>query len=146
MHALYTTLDVIMHAAVLLHLLVSLPSVAAPPGAICAVTRFCKCQHALRPHTQNNSYRVLITSLSAYIGWSRGVVQASGLLGDDFPDADAAACSWAGPDPDPAPTQQPSREELQRELDAACAEAEGWRVLHTQLHAFCVDQLLPAPS
>ena len=79
-------------------------------------------------------------------GWSRGVVQASGLLGESFPDSDGAASSWAGPSPSPAPTQQPDREELQRQLVAARAEAEGWRTLHAQLHAFCVDQLLPAPS
>ena len=78
--------------------------------------------------------------------WGRGVVRASGLLGEDFPDSDSAACSWAGANPDPTATQQPGREELQRQLDAARAEAEGWRALHAQLHAFCVDQLLPAPS
>ena len=89
---------------------------------------------------------MFITSLTNNVSWGRGVVQASGLLGEDFPGADGAACSWAGPDPDPAPTQQPGLEELQCQLDAARAAAEGWRALHTQLHAFCVDQLLPAPS
>lgn len=77
---------------------------------------------------------------------SRGVVQASGLLGESFPDSDGAACSWAGPNPDPEASHQPGREELQWQLDAARAEAEGWRALHAQLHAFCIDQLLPAPS
>ncbi len=80
------------------------------------------------------------------LGRRRGIVSACGLLADDAADDGGAA---AGPGPagrGEGAELQPERAELQRQLAAARAEADGWRALHAQLHAFCVDQLLPAPS
>lgn len=74
---------------------------------------------------------------------------ASGLLGNGSfgpGPADSAAGACPNPDPCAVAMDQPERALLLRELEAARAAAEGWRALHAQLHAYCVDQLLPAQS
>ncbi|KAK9826171.1 hypothetical protein WJX81_003129 [Elliptochloris bilobata] len=96
----------------------------------------------------------------------RGVAQSSSLLSDGFPDSDGAGSGAAVPKPDPDQDQQPDRAELLRELSAARADADAcvacdalawkcgvrcprmevWRAMPSQLHAFCIDQLLLATS
>ena len=80
------------------------------------------------------------------LGRRRGIVSACGLLADDPADGGAAAVGPALAGRSEGADQQPDQAELQRQLAAARAEADGWRALHAQLHAYCVDQLLPAPS
>ena len=75
----------------------------------------------------------------------RSIARASGLLGDEDV-SDSSGVGPSGTDLSSEPSQQPDRAALLRELEAARAEAEGWRALHSQLHAFCVDKLLPAPT
>lgn len=78
-------------------------------------------------------------------GCCRGISRASGLFGDEGA-SDSSGVGPSGAGLSSEPSQQPDRAALLRELEAARAEAEGWRALHSQLHAFCVDQLLPAPT